>query len=115
MCTSGKEPANGERAPAPTPTVNTKDYGNRPDGSKKGSGWLGEIPMQDGSGRVMTEQTAEVDTANGRLQFPLIHPGSTKEELDHLARGGKPTREMLDRAIEHARERQKQGLSPYKD
>lgn len=98
--------------PGPPPKA---DYGNRPDGSKKGEGWLGPIPMQDGSGGVMTEQTAEMDVNGKRVMFPLIHPGSTKEELNIMATGGKLPRESVIRALDHALERQKQGKSPYKD
>lgn len=90
-------------------------FGNRPDGTAKGEGWLGRIPMQDGSGRVMTEQTAEMDVEGQRMAFPLIHPGSTKEELDIMAKGGSLPRESVVRALDHALERKKQGKSPYKD
>lgn len=89
------------------------DYGNRVDGTKKGQGWLGPLPTADG--RVMTEQTAEMDVNGERIAFPLIHPGSTKEEIDMMAKGGRLPRESVKRALDHALERKKQGLSPYKD
>ncbi len=85
----------------------------RPDGTRKGSGWLGSIPMTDG--RVMTEQTAEMTVDGKNISFPLIHPGSTKEELDALSKGRKLPRESYMRALEHALKRKKEGRSPYKD
>ena len=98
--------------PTPPPP---KDFGNRVDGTKKGEGWLGRIPMQDGSGRVMTEQTTEMDVDGERVAFPLIHPGSTKEDLDIMANGGQLPRESVIKALDHAMGRKKQGKSPYKD
>lgn len=97
------------------PTSGAGDYGNRVDGTKKGQGWLGAIPMQDGSGRVMTEQTYEMDVDGERVAFPAIHPGSTKEEIDVMAKGGRLPHESVRRALDHALERKKRGLSPYKD
>lgn len=111
MCMGGNKAAQSGDAVPPPPV----DYGSRVDGTKKGQGWMGAIPMQDGSGKVMTEQTAEMDVNGERVAFPLIHPGSTKEEIDTLAKGGKLPRESVIRALDHALERKKQGLSPYKD
>lgn len=90
------------------------DYGKRVDGTEKGTGYFGEIPMRDGSGRVATELSANSTVDGEDLHYPLIHGDSTAEELDHLTSGKKPTREMHDRAIRHALERKKNGLSPFK-
>jgi hypothetical protein len=87
------------------------NYGRRPDGTKKGRGWFGEIPMQDGSGRVMTELTGGFDGQD----MPIVAPNLSPEDLNHLAKGKKPTKEILDKAYFHGRYRLDQGLSPYAD
>jgi hypothetical protein len=89
-------------------------YGKRKDGTLKGSGFFGEIPMTDGSGRVMTEQSIGVDFGEGEMEIPLLVPTLTQEEIGILASGGGPTREMVDRAVIHARERLGAGQNPFK-
>lgn len=89
-------------------------YGLREDGTKKGTGYFGEIPMRDGSGKIATELSASSNVDGEDLFYPLIHGDSTAEELDHLTSGKKATPEMHDRAIRHALERKKNGLSPFK-
>ena len=86
----------------------------RADGTKKGTGYFGEIPMRDGSNRIATELGANSNVDGEDLHYPLIHGDSTAEELDHLTSGKKPTAEMHDRAIRHALDRKKNGLSPFK-
>ena len=49
------------------------DYGNRLDGTPKGSGWFGELPMQDGSNNLATELSMSSDYGNGEVLVPLIH------------------------------------------
>jgi GH24 family phage-related lysozyme (muramidase) len=85
----------------------------RPDGTKKGKGWMGVIPTKDGG--VMTEKTIGVNFDGKETNIPLIVPTSTAEELTHLANGGKPTPEMIRKAQDFAIQRMRQGLSPYKD
>ena len=88
-------------------------YGKRPDGTSKGTGYFGELPMRDGSGGVATEMTASSNVDGEDLQYPLIHGDSTAEELDHVL-GGKPaTAEMHKKAIDHALRRKAAGKSPY--
>ena len=60
-------------------------YGKRLDGSQKGFGWLGELPMKDG--RVMTEQSVGVSFGGKDYQIPTIVPTLSSEEIDHLAAG----------------------------
>lgn len=89
----------------------TRSYGKRPDGSSKGRGYLGEIPTKDG--RVATEITIGVNLGGKETDIPLLVPTLTKEEVKHLANGGSPTKDMVDKAVEHAKTRMGQGLSPY--
>ncbi len=86
-------------------------YGLRPSGAVKGQGWLGPLPMTDGSGRVATELTITVDDR----EIPLIVPTLSKKEIDSLLAGEKPTRTIINKAIEFAEEREKQGFSVYAD
>ena len=112
-----------KRAPAP-PAVGSAskkgaadsgEFGRRPDGTNKGEGWLGRIPMKDGSNAVMTEQTIGVNVGGKDMDIPLIVPTLSQSEIDELASGGKPTDSMVRKAVEHAKKRLAEGKSPYKD
>jgi hypothetical protein len=96
-----------------TKAKSEKDYGTRPDGTKKGSGFLGEIKTKDG--KVMTEKTASIDFGVGEMDIPLIVNGLSKEEIDVLASGKKPTKTIIDKAVNHAKKRMSEGLSPYEN
>lgn len=86
-------------------------YGLRPNGTSKGQGWLGPLPMTDGSGQSATELTIGVDGED----IPLLVPTLTQDELDHILSGNRPTREMVDKAAAFAEERRRQGFSVYAD
>lgn len=112
-----------KRAPAP-PAVGSAskkgaassgEFGRRPDGTNKGEGWLGRIPMKDGSNAVMTEQTIGVNIGGKDVDIPLIVPTLSQSEIDELASGGKPSDSMVRKAVEHAKKRLAEGKSPYKD
>ncbi len=45
--------------------------------------------------------------------YPLVNPYLSREQLDYLASGGKPTDEIYDLAERHAMDRLKQGKSPF--
>jgi len=89
-------------------------YGLRQDKTQKGLGFFGEIPIKKG---VMTELGSESDVDFGqgqeRLHYPLIVPTLSFDEIEHLKGGNEPTEEIWNKAIEHALERKKQGLSPF--
>jgi len=87
----------------------------REDGTPKGNGWLGQLPMQDGSGKYATELSASSSIDGKNIFYPLIVPTLKKEHLDYLLSGGKPTPEIYKLATEHALMRIKQGKSPFKD
>lgn len=112
--------SNGKQGKAPAPPAvsgagRTGEFGKRPDGSNKGEGWLGRIPMKDGSNAVMTEQTVGVNIDGKDMDIPLIVRGMPQSDIDWLASGKKPTEEMIRRAAEHAKKRLAEGKSPYKD
>jgi len=90
-------------------------YGLRPDGSQKGQGYFGPIPMTDGSGGVMTEKTVGVNMGGEETDIPAIVPTLSAKEIEHLQSGGKPTESIMRKAVEHAFERKKKGLSVYND
>lgn len=92
----------------------------RPDGSLKGQGFLGELPMTDGSGKVATEMTVGVGIGGEEMDIPLIVPTLTKEELDFITSGNDVDdstdfgRGIMKKAVDHALERKKQGKPAYR-
>ncbi len=94
------------------------EYGLRPDGTEKGNGFLGELKMRDGSGRVSTEQSINVDIDGKDTLIPLIVSTTTEEDLNILLSDvelkdiPKP---IIDKAITHAKKRIKKGQSPFKE
>jgi len=91
------------------------NYGLRPNGTRKGNGYFGPLPMTDGSGRVATELTTHVEFDGRDMDLPVIVPTLNDDEKAHLLSGKKPTRQIIDKAIRHAIERENQGLNPYFD
>ena len=89
------------------------DYGNRANGTPKGRGYFGEIKMKDGS--VMTELGVNETVDGEDVHYPLIHPGISRDDLDWLAAGKKPTGAMYDSALDHAMKRKAAGKSPFAD
>lgn len=96
------------------------DYGNRPDGTKKGKGWLGEIKLDDGS--VATEYTTQSDAVqmNGkRVDFPTLVPTLIPDEIEALKKAITARSEIpepiMQKAIQHARKRLSEGKSVFAD
>lgn len=87
------------------------DYGNRANGTPKGRGYFGEIKMKDG--HVMTELGVNETVDGEDLHYPLIHPGISREDLDWLAAGKRPSGTMYDNALDHAMKRKAEGKSPF--
>jgi len=92
---------------------NPNDFGNRIDGSKKGYGWLGVLKRPDG--KISTELSIGVTMDGKQIEIPSLVPTLTKKEIDFLLEGNKPSKEIIDKAIEHAKKRISQGKSPFKD
>jgi len=86
-------------------------YGNRADGTEKGPGFLGELKRPDG--KVSTELSIGVTLDSKETEIPTLVPTLTQKEVDYLLEGNKPTKEIVDKAVEHAKERMDQGLSPF--
>lgn len=92
-----------------------KDYGNRADGTKKGTGFFGELKMRDGSDAVATEISVGVEFNGQETQIPTLVPTLSDSEVDYLLKGGQPTPEIVQKAVDHAKQRIKDGKSPYAD
>lgn len=95
------------------------DYGMRPDKTAKGAGYFGEIKRPDG--KVMTEITVGVGIDGKETNIPLIVPTLDKAELNYLMRNNPKSKmfmekmppSIMDKAVEHAVMRMKEGKSPY--
>lgn len=88
---------------------NNKDYGygKREDGTNKGLGFFGGIPTKNG--QKMTELSFEADG----IFAPLLVPTLTREEINLLVSGQKPTEAIYKKAIAHAKKRITEGKSPF--
>ena len=89
-------------------------YGKRPDGTQKGPGFLGELKRPDGD--ISTELSIGVGFDGKETLIPLIVPTLSGPEIDtllNLKKGEKPPKEIVDKAIDHAKSRMSKGLSPF--
>ena len=87
------------------------DYGNRPDGSKKGRGYFGEIKRPDGA--VSTELSVSVEFDGKEQEIPLLVPTLSRSEIDRLIGGERPDDGMVRKAVQHARGRIAAGKNPF--
>ena len=88
------------------------NYGPREDGSPKGAGFFGEI-AKPGSPVHSTELTIDIDMGGKKHSLPLLVPTLSRTEIGYLLGGGKPTPEIVDKAIKHYITRGQQGKSGY--
>ena len=88
-------------------------YGKRPDGTTKGKGFLGELKRPDGG--ISTEISVGVEIDGKEVEIPTLVPTLSKEEIDYLLEDGKPTKEIVDKAVAHAKSRMQKGQSPFAD
>lgn len=103
--------ADEKQKPAKNETLT--HYGLRPNGTEKGSGWLGEIPLRDGS--VATELTIDTEIDGKTAFIPSIVPTLSRKNIVYIMEGGDvlQNKEIMDKAITFAKERKKQGLSYF--
>jgi hypothetical protein len=86
-------------------------YGNRPDKTKKGLGYFGELERPDGTG-VMTEYSIGVPINGKEMDVPTLVPTLTLDEIRlilHLQEGEDMPRSIVHKAIDHAHQRLSQG------
>jgi hypothetical protein len=86
-------------------------YGNRPDGTPKGKGFLGELKTTNGD--VMTELSFSVELDGKEVLMPAIVPTLSKSEIKHLQETQEITPEIQNKAVDHAMGRIKEGKSPF--
>lgn len=98
----------------PLDQIGNNGYGLREDGTQKGSGWLGEIQTKDGKS-VMTELSVGVNIDGKEVLIPSIVPTLSDKEIKYLQEYQAPNDVIIKKAVDHARKRMKQGLSPFAD
>jgi hypothetical protein len=93
------------------------DYGNRPDGTPKGAGFFGELPLKGGKG-IATEYSmsnSDVQVNGKSVDFPSLVPTLSKEQLDLMVNDIIPNHKKIPKdiamkATDFARHRLEQGL-----
>ena len=83
----------------------------RADGSEKGKGFLGQLPHA--SGKTSTEISIGVNIGGKETEIPALVPTLTKQEVQLLLSGGEPTKEIIQKAVDHAKKRMSQGKSVF--
>lgn len=86
-------------------------YGQRNDGTEKGEGFFG--PLKAKNGDVMTEFSVGVNIDGKEIDIPTFTPNQSKKDIEHMLSGGEPTDDIVRKAAEYARQRIKQGKSPF--
>jgi len=81
------------------------------DATPKGKGYFGEIPVKKGG--IMGEMSSAYEQDGKLVSHPLIVPTLTKEEIDLLGMGLKPTPEIYKKAQDYAQQRIAAGQSPF--
>ena len=95
-------------------------YGKRNDGTNKGTGYLGELKLPNGS--VATEYTTQsnaVKVDGKRIDFPTLVPTLSKQEISLMQNDLIPNKKeipepIMRKAIDHANMRLQKGLSVFK-
>ena len=76
----------------------------------KGMGYFGNIGTTE---NPMTEFSITPNIDGKPFTIPSIVPTLTAEDLDYLRNNNKVNKEIVNKAIDHAIMRMKNGLSPY--
>ena len=108
--------------PTSTPLMTDKqveDDSLRPDGTKKDpTGFLGPIE-NNVTGGIMSEVSMGIGPKDNQKLIPLLVPTLTEEEIEILqnmeleGNVANIPQSIKDKAIQHAQEREEQGLSPF--
>ena len=80
-------------------------------GTVKGKGYFGEVPMDQGG--VMTEQSSAYGQDDKLVSHPLLVPTLTKQEIDLLGMGLEPTPQIIKKAQDYAQKRMSAGQSTF--
>ncbi|KKN51516.1 hypothetical protein LCGC14_0622080 [marine sediment metagenome] len=95
------------------------DFGLRPDGTRKGKGFLGVLKLKGGG--VATEYSVGVrlEANDGKeTDIPSLVPTLTKKEIEIMVNDIIPNKKpvpkaILQKAVDHANKRVNQGKSPF--
>jgi hypothetical protein len=89
----------------------------RPDGTNKGTGWLGK--QKNMRGEAVTEYSIGVEIDGKEVLIPTLVPDLTPSEvqalLDSSATGKELPATVIKKAVDHAIKRMAEGKSPFKD
>jgi hypothetical protein len=80
-------------------------------GTLKGKGYFGEIPVNQGGS--MTEFSSAYEQDGKLVSHPLLVPTLNKQEIDLLRMGIEPTPEIYKKAQDYAQKRIGAGQSPF--
>ena len=80
-------------------------------GTLKGKGYFGEIPVNQGG--AMTEFSSAFEQDGRMVSHPLLVPTLNKQEIDLLRMGLEPTPEIYKKAQDYAQQRISAGQSPF--
>ena len=80
-------------------------------GTLKGKGYFGEIPVNQGG--AMTEFSSAYEQDGKMVSHPLLVPTLNKQEIDLLGMGLEPTPEIYKKAQDYAQKRIGAGQSPF--
>ncbi len=101
----------GYQTPSPLPPGSKLAPSHTPQTRKKGPGFLGTLPAAEG--KVSTELSIGVNIDGREIEIPSLVPTLSKEEVNYLLKGGKPTKIIVDKAVAYARKRIVEGKSPF--
>ena len=93
-----------------------RDFGPREGGAPgmKGLGFFGQLPTQGQPGVTKaTELSFDFDIGGKKVYAPLLVPTLSRNEVELLLRGEKPTIGIYVKAQRHAMDRIRQGKSPF--
>jgi len=80
-------------------------------GTVKGKGYFGEVPLDQGG--AMTEQSSAYGQDGKLVSHPLLVPTLTKQEIDLLGMGLEPTPQIIKKAQDYAQKRMSAGQSTF--
>ena len=80
-------------------------------GTVKGKGYFGEVPMNQGG--AMTEFSSAYEQDGKLVSNPLVVPTLTKQELNWLKAGLDPTPQIIKKAQDYAQKRMGSGQSTF--
>ena len=80
-------------------------------GTLKGKGYFGEIPVNQGG--AMTKFSSAFEQDGKMVSHPLLVPALNKQEIDLLRMGIEPTPEIYKKAQDYAQQRIGAGQSPF--